>query len=63
MPHIAAYAYAILGLGYLRELSSFSRYRSFGSDRISKRAGESYETDVEFYDANGRVYLQIEVKT
>jgi hypothetical protein len=63
LPHIAAYAYAILRLGYRPERSAFSRYRSFGRDRISKRVGQSYETDVEFYDAGGHLDLQIEVKT
>lgn len=63
LPHIAAYGYAILQGGYQIERSSFSRYRSFSRDLISKRRGASYETDAEFHDSDGRLVLHIEVKT
>lgn len=63
IPHIAAYARAILELGYDRNRAAFSRYRSFERDQISKRAGTGYETDAEFYDSTGRIHLHLEVKT
>ncbi len=62
VPHIAAYGYAILGHGYDPTRSSFSRYRKFSRDRITKRAGASYETDAEFYTDNGALHLQVEAK-
>jgi hypothetical protein len=62
IPHIAAYARAILDLGYDRDNSSFSLYRKFTRDLIAKRAGQDYETDAEFYDAEGGIRLQIEAK-
>jgi hypothetical protein len=62
VPHIAAYARAVVGLGYAVEHSSFSFYRKFTRDLISKRAGQGYETDAEFYDAHARIHLQIEAK-
>jgi hypothetical protein len=62
VPHIAAYAKAILKHGYPIENSSFSLYRKFSRDLISKRAGQGYETDAEFYDADGHIFLQIEAK-
>jgi hypothetical protein len=63
VPHIAAYGYAILHAGYRRERSAFSQYRSFSRDLISKRAGQRYETDAEFCDVDGGLYLHVEVKT
>jgi hypothetical protein len=62
VPHIAAYAAAVLKHGYRRQRSSFSRYRTFSRDLIVKRQGQSYETDAEFYDDDGAVHLQIEAK-
>jgi hypothetical protein len=62
VPHIAAYAYAILNCGYSAMPRSFSRYRTFSRDLITKSLGQSYETDAEFYDESGEVYLQIEAK-
>jgi len=62
VPHIAAYARAILDYGYRGETSSFSLYRKFRGDLIAKSAGQSYETDAEFYDRTGGIYLQIEAK-
>lgn len=63
VPHIAAYARAILGLGYPRERSSFSRYRQFG-EATAKRTGKAgCETDAEFYGVDGEsVYLHVEAK-
>lgn len=62
VPHIAAYAKAVLDHGYAIEHSSFSLYRKFAHDLIDKRAGQSYETDAEFYDDDGHIHLQIEAK-
>lgn len=62
VPHIAAYAYAVLAGRYDPARSSFSLYRTFTRDLIVKRAGGSYETDAEFYDDGGDVYLQVEAK-
>jgi hypothetical protein len=62
LPHIAAYARAVVDYGYSVERSSFSRYCKFTRDLISKRTGQSYETDAEFYDADTRIHLQIEAK-
>lgn len=62
IPHIAAYAYAILEGGFDPRQSSFSLYRKFSRDLITKRAGGSFETDAEFYDIDGGVFLQIEAK-
>jgi ribosomal protein L37E len=62
IPHLAAYARVILGRGYDRERSSFSLYRTFSRDLITKRRGQTYETDAEFYDSAGRIHLQVEAK-
>ena len=62
IPHLAAYSRVILDLGYARERSSFSLYRKFTRDLITKLAGHSFETDAEFYDDRGDIYLQIEAK-
>lgn len=62
VPHIAAYARAILEFGYDRASSAFSLYRRFGRDLVSKRAGGNYETDVEFCRPDGTVVLHVEVK-
>jgi hypothetical protein len=62
VPHIAAYAYAVLEGGYSPAHSSFSFYRTFTRDLIAKRAGGNYETDAEFYDRHGSVHLQVEAK-
>ncbi len=61
IPHIAAFAYAILDHHYDRTACSFSRYRKFSRDLIAKKAGTAYETDAEFYDGD-QVHLQIEAK-
>ncbi len=63
IPHLAAYSRAILGFGYERSRSSFSFYRTFAKDLIAKRAGQSYETDAEFYDGDDGIHLQIEAKS
>lgn len=61
VPHVAAYARAILDFGYDRNRCSFSLYRKFSRDLITKKKRTSYETDVEFYDGE-KLHLQIEVK-
>ena len=61
IPHIAAFAYAILDHHYDRTACSFSWYRKFSRDLIAKKAGTTYETDAEFYDGD-QVHLQIEAK-
>src|SRR5438270_12819391 len=45
VPHIAAYGRAVLDMGYPAASSSFSLYRTFTRDLITKRAGGGYETD------------------
>lgn len=62
VPHIAAYAKAVLDHRHSRERSTFSLYRKFTRDLISKRRGQAYETDAEFYDGSGSLHLQIEAK-
>jgi hypothetical protein len=62
IPHIAAYTLAIERYGYTKAASSFSRYRTYSRDLISKKQGGSYETDAEFYNSSGEVHLQIEAK-
>jgi hypothetical protein len=51
-----------LGEGYNQACSSFSLYRQFMRDLIHKKKGDSYETDAEFYDGNGGIWLHVEVK-
>lgn len=62
VPHIAAYARAVNDFGYPAERASFSRYRTYQRDLITKRAGASYETDLEFADTAGELTLQVEAK-
>jgi hypothetical protein len=62
IPHIAAYARLVLDLGYDRRSTAFSLYRTFANNLITKRAGQSYETDVELYAPDGSVWLQVEAK-
>lgn len=62
VPHIAAYARAVIGHGYDPGLSSFSRYRSYSRDLITKRQGATYETDTEFYDSAREIFLHVEAK-
>lgn len=62
IPHVAAYARAVFDLGYPNERARFSFYRKYQRDLLIKRAGASYETDVEFFDASGALFLQIEAK-
>jgi hypothetical protein len=62
VPHIAAYGRAVLDAGYPAEASSFSLYRTYGRDLVTKRVGRGYETDAEFYDSDGSILLQIEAK-
>lgn len=62
IPHIAAYARAILDFGYSKAHSSLSLYRTFTRDLINKKQGVSFETDAEFYDGEGNIYLHIEAK-
>lgn len=62
IPHIAAYARAILDFGLDRSRSSLSRYRTYSKVLLTKKAGGGYETDAEFYGADGSILLQIEAK-
>lgn len=62
VPHLAAYARAILEFGHDPTHASLSRYRVFSRDLLSKREGGSYETDAEFHDARGHLLLQLEAK-
>jgi hypothetical protein len=61
VPHIAAFAYALVH-GHDISRASFSRYRTFGKDLITRKAGQSYETDAEFYGEDDRITLQVEAK-
>ena len=63
LPHIAAYARMILDFGYDQQKSSFSLYRKFSKDLIFKKKDGGYETDAEFYDHNGNLYLHVEAKS
>jgi hypothetical protein len=62
LPHIAAYARLIVELGYDQNLSSFSLYQTFSKNLLTKKKGSWYETDAEFYDRDGGLYLHLEVK-
>jgi hypothetical protein len=62
VPHIAAYGRAILDAGYPASRSAFSLYRVFSRNLLAKRQGQSFETDAEFYDTDGSIYLQVEAK-
>jgi hypothetical protein len=62
LPHIAAVARAILDFGFRDDRFSLSLYRSFKADYITKKRGQSYETDAEFYAEDGCVQLHIEAK-
>jgi len=62
LPHIAAYARLILELGYNQDFSSFSLYRKFSKNLLFKKKGGWYETDAEFYDGEGNLYLHVEAK-
>jgi hypothetical protein len=62
VPHIAAYARAVEDYQYSASGASFSRYRRYTRDLITKKAGGSYETDVEFSDLTGAISLQVEAK-
>lgn len=62
VPHIAAYAFAVLQHGYVAARSSFSLYRTFTRDLLAKRAGSVFETDAEFYADDDSIFLQVEAK-
>jgi hypothetical protein len=62
LPHIAAWARAIFDFDYEKVWSRFSFYRSYSRDLLTKKRGGTYETDVECYDVNQRLVLQIEAK-
>lgn len=62
VPHIAAVARAILEFGFPAERYAFSLYRKFQKDCVTKKAGQSYESDAEFYAVDGTVELHIEAK-
>lgn len=62
IPHLAAYARAILDFGLNRSRSSLSLYRTYSKDLLTKKAGGGFETDAEFYDADGSILVQIEAK-
>ena len=62
VPHIASYARVVLGQGFDPRRSSFSLYRSYSRDLSTKRQGAGYETDAEFYDLDGSIFLHVEAK-
>ena len=62
VPHIGAWARAVYDFGYEPTSTRFSFYRAYSRDLLTKKRGGSYETDVECYDADQRLVLQIEAK-
>jgi hypothetical protein len=62
IPHMAAVARLVVECHYDQARSSFSRYRKFTRDLLWKRKGQSYESDAEFYDLSGNIWLQVEAK-
>lgn len=62
VPHIAAVARAIIHFGFSADRFSLSLYRTFQRDCVTKKRGQSYETDAEFYAADGSVELHVEAK-
>lgn len=62
LPHIAAYARAIIEKGYDRGRADFSQHFAFGRDLITKKKGVPYEIDALFYTPGGEPYLHVEVK-
>jgi hypothetical protein len=63
IPHIAAYAKAVLHNNYPLKSSSFSRYQMFNKDVLTKKKGQSFETDAEFHMQDCTVFLLIEAKS
>ena len=62
VPHIAAVARAIIHFGFPAERYALSFHRRFQRDCVTKKAGQSYESDAEFYAADGSVDLHVEAK-
>src|SRR5438093_4025415 len=62
IPHIAAVARAIMHFEFPADRYSFSLYRTFQRGCVTKKVGDSYETDAEFYAPDGTIDLQIEAK-
>jgi len=62
IPHLAAVGRAILYFGFPPNRFALSRYRTFQRDCVLKKRGQSYETDAEFYAADGTVLLHLEAK-
>jgi hypothetical protein len=62
VPHIAAVASAIFHFGFPESRYAFSFHRRFQRDCVTKKAGQSYESDAEFYAADGSVELHVEAK-
>jgi hypothetical protein len=62
IPHLAAVGRAILYFGFPPNRFSLSLHRTFQRDCVVKKRGQSYETDAEFYAADGAVVLHLEAK-
>ena len=62
VPHISAVSRLIVGKGFDRNRYSFSKYRLYSRDLVSKKKGGSFETDAEFFGSGGDTFLQIEAK-
>jgi hypothetical protein len=60
--HIAALGYAVLAQGYPIAGAAFSDYRTFARNAVIRRAGSSYELDLEFV-VDGVRLLHGEAKT
>ena len=62
IPHIAAWARAVADLGYDSAVTQFSRYRSYGRDLVTKRAGGSTRPMSSSGMPAGELALHVEAK-
>ena len=62
VPHIAAVSRLIVEKGYDPKRYSFSRYRFYSRDLVSKKKGGRFETDAEFFGPGEAIFLQVEAK-
>ena len=62
IPHIAAWSRLVYDFGHDPKRLRFSFYRRYTRDLLTKRAGGSYETDIEVYDEHGHLHVQVEAK-
>jgi len=60
--HVAAVSRLIVQKRFDGRRHSFSRYRTFTRDLVTKRRGQRFETDAEFFGVGDAVFLQVEAK-